>query len=967
MTGATSKVFPRVSLIILPLLFLSLCPPQPQGAAAPPVEAGPGQVVRIPDNTVVQSADGSAIVAGGGGQVFGTGTRAIGAGTDTETAAVSADGLGSLVSLDGTGTSIDAAAVGARMFSDGLVRLGSGTVVNISGVDATGSAGLWVQSATPANAFGSGITINIDQSAPRAGIGAWIGVALDSGGVAAFDNFTVQGSGANMGALAHGAGTSLTLNDSTLAVNGRLFRTPAGGIFFWPVSLVWGDVNELGIAGQGGAAINLNNVSLTHTVSGTVMGLFSVDAGTIIAARDISIIMSGDGGFFGTGVLGGDAAGAYAAFGGAISLENSRIAVQGSNFSGLHARGGAITAANAEIFTLGDNASAIRFSFPNSRVTLTDSVLAALGTDNIGVIATDFTSSALDMSGGSLSGAAQAIYIDGGTLLLGFRNGARVTGGNGVLLEATANNSGGTITGDTGAVLAGDIQAATRDSVHVSLNNNAAWTGAARNAGDVSVAGGALWTITGDSDTRSLNLNNGIVNFSPLAAAGHKTLTVRGNFNGTNGLAGLNTHLAGSDSPSDRLVVLGDTSGDSRLRIANAGGGGALTSGDGIRVIEVHGASNGEFALEGRVTAGLYEYVLQRGASDGNWYLSSANPDEPDQPNIRPEAPLASAIVPLGTEYGYSMLGTLHERVGEIRLSPAMSANAREDSNRPAAWGRAIGGRLHHDADGESADAGAGYKYGMGGFQAGMDIYASGTAGGPQNYMGAYLGYGRAEAGVEKNPGGDAGDIEMNAYSLGAYLTHYNSDDGLGLYADLVAQGTIYDARARSVYEESLSTDGRGGLASIESGYAFDLGRKITLEPQAQLAYQYVAFDKTKDAYGAFTFDNGSSLRGRIGVLLGGRFDAGAQEEPRHVSVWGRVNIWKEFAGVSKTTVSGHSGRNPASIRAAPDNAWIELEIGVLGRIADKLSLFAIGGVSHSLDDDRRKGWNGQISLRYEW
>ncbi len=969
--GATNRIARTafsLKRLLLPACCLFLLNPAAMaaGPALGPIIAGPGDDIIIPDGATVQGSTGSAVSAAGG-LVSGTSTHAVGAGVDTETAAVSAEGPGSLVSLAGTGTVIDAASVGVRMFSDGLVRLESGTVINISGVDAAGSAGLWIQSATPADAFGAGITVNIDQSAPRADIGAWIGVTLDSGGSAAFDNLAVQGSGANMGAFAEGAGTYLSLKNSSFAVNGVL-GARAGGIFFWPVRRVWGDLNEIGIAGEGGAVINLDNVSVTHTVSGTVMGLFAVDAGTAIHARGVSLTMSGDGGFFSTGSLGGDAAGVYAAFGGAIDLANSMIAVSGGNFSGLHARGGVIHASGSGISTLGGNSSAIRFTLPNGLITLSGSSLSAQGAGNIGVIATESASSALDMSGGSLSSAAQAVYINDGNLLLNFRNGTLVTSGNGLLLDSAASGVG-TITGDTGAILAGDIRAATRNNAHIFLNGGAVWTGAARNIGDASVSGGALWVLTGNSDVRSLSLNGGAANFSPFEeTTGYRTLTVRGNFGGTGGVVGLNTHLADSVSPSDKLVIQGDASGDGWLRVSNTGGGGALTSGDGIQVVEVRGASNGKFTLQGRAAAGLYEYTLHKGESDGNWYLSSSSPIEPDQPDIRPEVPLAGVFVPLGVEYGYAMLGTLHERTGESRRGLNQAERAKESEQRGiTAWGRLLGNRLFHKAEGNFMDHGASYDYSLGGVQAGLGVKASGNSGGTENFVGAYLGYGHMDAGVEDIRSGDAGVVGLDACSIGAYWTRYASADGTGLYSDLVLQAAAYDTRAESSLGESFSSAGYGALASFETGYAFDLGQGVTLEPQGQLACQHVDFEDAKDAHGAFYFDGGSSLRGRLGLRLGKLFDTGDERKARQLSVWVRCNVWKEFLRSDEITVADRDGGNRTGVTSRFDDVWGEAQVGLSGEISDNLSLFAAGEMFHSLDGGARKGWGGHIGFRYEW
>ena len=56
-----------------------------------------------------------------------------------------------------------------------------------------------------------------------------------------------------------------------------------------------------------------------------------------------------------------------------------------------------------------------------------------------------------------------------------------------------------------------------------------------------------------------------------------ETLTVN-SYSGTNGGVGLNSYLGTDGSPSDKLVIDGGAaSGNSKLRITNAGGPGAST------------------------------------------------------------------------------------------------------------------------------------------------------------------------------------------------------------------------------------------------------------------------------------------------------------------------------------------------------------------------------------------------------
>lgn len=114
------------------------------------------------------------------------------------------------------------------------------------------------------------------------------------------------------------------------------------------------------------------------------------------------------------------------------------------------------------------------------------------------------------------------------------------------------------------------------------------------------------------------------------------------------------------------------------MRVVNLGGTGAPTT-DGIKIVDVGGASNGTFSLQGNyvfqgqqaVIADAYAYTLQKNGvttpADGDWYLRSAliNP-----PPSAPAGPLYQPGVPLYENYAQVLLGmnslpTMQQRVGD--------------------------------------------------------------------------------------------------------------------------------------------------------------------------------------------------------------------------------------------------------------------------------------------------------------
>ena len=180
------------------------------------------------------------------------------------------------------------------------------------------------------------------------------------------------------------------------------------------------------------------------------------------------------------------------------------------------------------------------------------------------------------------------------------------------------------------STLTGNVQAHKTDGtlVNLSLLNATTLTGTIDPV-NVLIDASSQWVMTGASSVND-SANNGLVRFTLPATPPALTLTASGAMTGA-GTYALNTQLGDSSSPSDRIVLDGasaSASGSNLLSISNAAGSGALTSGNGILVVETrNGATTApaSFALAGPVSvvngATLYSYSLHQVGQ--NWYLQS--------------------------------------------------------------------------------------------------------------------------------------------------------------------------------------------------------------------------------------------------------------------------------------------------------------------------------------------------------
>ena len=436
--------------------------------------------------------------------------------------------------------------------------------------------------------------------------------------------------------------------------------------------------------------------------------------------------------------------------------------------------------------------------------------------------------------------------------------------------------------------------------------------------GDVNVlSGGRLQGIGTVCDTN--NFAGGTV--APGNSIG--TLTVAGNYMGDGGTLEIESQLGGDNSPTDRLVVTGNTSGTTTVKVINVGGPGAQTV-EGIKILEVGGASNGVFNLAGdylfqgqqAVIGGAYAYRLYKGGvstpSDGDWYLRSTytlptSPADP-RPLYAPGVPLYEAYA--GVLQSFNELGTLQQRIGNRTWGngEAMPQGADVLDQTPAG-GKAIWARIeaaHGKFEPETSTAAADYNATTWKFEAGLDgLFYDSEAG--ALIGGASVHYGTISSNVSSIFG--TGSIDASGYGLGASLTWYGNS---GFYADAQAQATWYDTDLTSATLGRKLTDGNSGFGyalSIETGQKIQLRDNWSLTPQAQLSYSSVRFNDFTDPYGArVSLDDGQSLTGRIGLSADYENEwknAAGQVSRSHV--YGIANLYYDFLDSSQVDVSGTS------------------------------------------------------------
>ncbi|MDM0053561.1 autotransporter outer membrane beta-barrel domain-containing protein [Variovorax sp. J22R115] len=697
-----------------------------------------------------------------------------------------------------------------------------------------------------------------------------------------------------------------------------------------------------------------------------------------------------------------------------IFATDSRFITRGDGAAALHAGvGGTIVATRSKLRSQGVGSYGAIAIGPSSSVALNQSDVSTIGAGSHGAVAADGGALTTDTSTIGVSGANSAALLVAGLVAPAT---ATISGGSltnvsgptvGVAGAATVNLTNTTVSG-SGQWLtvggAGDFPlapspqalgvpglaedpipalppvatpvATAAPTVANIVASGSTLTGAATtlagSTSNVALRNATVWNMAASSNVTNLTNDASTVNFGLPAGGIFKTLTVV-NYVGVNGTLGMNAVLGADGSASDRLVINGGAAtGLTGLRVANAGGAGAITAANGIQVVDTANGgttSAGAFVLSQRVVAGPYEYLLYRSSKDASnaqaWYLRSEAPPDPPIPapptsEVTPPTPIpptsevtppAPPIVPSRRPLYRPEVGaylsnirqsasmfvhSLHDRLGEAQLVESQAFES-PDSQRRSGWLRLVG------RSGESSSADGSFHVDTDStlLQGGGDIarWSVGSERG-RLHVGGMLGYGEARSDATALGNIAQSQGKTDGWGLGAYATWYQNDENkLGWYVD--GWGT-YGWFKNSVKGDTLPEvkyDSKAFTLSGETGYAMRLGATDwVVEPQAQLVYIKIDTDDVVEVNGTrVSGQNGSGWVGRLGLRT---YRTWVADSGRRTQPYLTVNWWRE-------NVDNSVGFNQLALQDLYPKNRYEVKLGI--------------------NADLGKGWTGWGNVGYQW
>ncbi|WP_249533515.1 autotransporter outer membrane beta-barrel domain-containing protein [Escherichia coli] len=598
----------------------------------------------------------------------------------------------------------------------------------------------------------------------------------------------------------------------------------------------------------------------------------------------------------------------------------------------------------------------------------------------------------LDMNGhsqtaGKLNGAAGSVLnINGGDLTLtsGGISAGTLTGSGSLNLssgEFSITGASSTLTATTMVGEKATVKVHDNDSLGTGTVNTAGTLILGNAGAPVMLASSQVnitenGTLSGYGGVAGNVTNSGTLDLR--ADAPGNVLTVGGNYTGNNGTLLMNTVLGDDSSVTDKLVIKGDASGQTRVAVTNAGGTGAQTL-NGIELIHVDGnADSAEFVQAGRIAAGAYDYRLGRGqgSNSGNWYLTSGkNTPDPEptptpDPGSKPEpAPggYDNDLRPEAGSYTANMAAAntmfvtrLHDRLGPVQYTDVMTGETKNTSM----WMRHEGGHNRwRDGTGQLKTQGNRYVVQLGG-----DIAQWGWGETGRWHLGVMAGYGNDHNNTDSVRTGYRSKGSVNGYSTGLYATWLASDETHnGAYLDTWAQYGWFDNHVKGDGLPGESWKSKGLTASLETGYTWKAGEfsgshgslnEWYVQPQAQVVWMGVKADEHRESNGTRVESTGDgNVRTRLGVktwIKGhNRMDDGKSREFRPFVEVNWLHNTREFGTrMNGVTVHQDGTRNIGEVKA-----------GVEGQINDRLNLW--GNVGVQAGDKGYSDTSAMLGVKY--
>lgn len=485
-----------------------------------------------------------------------------------------------------------------------------------------------------------------------------------------------------------------------------------------------------------------------------------------------------------------------------------------------------------------------------------------------------------------------------------------------------------------------------------------------------------------------------------ISSSDDASIAGNGNYVSDGGTIAMDVVLneGGANSQADMLiadnVVMGSAKTDLLFHNTGSDSDAALTTGDGIKVVDVRGSTSEDaFELAGQthtLSAGQYIYRLEQNTADTDWYLVSdeANPEPTPEPEPTPDpdptpdptpeptpdpdpAPSPDNGDDNGSMIRPEVAGYLANQTAAVEMM-MQTYHDRYDGQlpggegAPALWGRITGGQSSHNSAGGQFDVDQESVR----VQLGGDLLRLTSNGSDDIRFGVMGSWQRSDADSDKyyRISDGAGktrfnmDASVEGYSVGVYGTWLSdAQQPEHFYVDSWLQYGWYDNSVSSM-QSGIGDDNYDSSVwsgSLETGYGFVLSEnaaqqsQVILQPQAQVIYSAYDADSHRDGAGmSVSGYDADGVTSRLGVRLW------RQSPQQVVQPFMEINWWHGTADNSlEIDNTRYDDDTPAD--------RYEMKMGLSGNITPGLK--AWGSLAMATGDNSYDSYGGMIGVKYSF
>ena len=567
-------------------------------------------------------------------------------------------------------------------------------------------------------------------------------------------------------------------------------------------------------------------------------------------------------------------------------------------------------------------------------------------------------------------------------------------------LLSVKGNADVTLNINDGAKASGTITRGSSGEITTNITNNAVWSVPANSgstySSNLTLKNGGTFNLSDESHPHASGINyyeikvfssktddgklvndNGVITMANTSY--NDEVEIYGNYEGKNGAKiKMNTlwnapgDADGTNSKSDILKILqegssklGNATGvteivpvalDGRVNIIEGNIKKVAQAVNTVPVVVADKAAAGTFVGTAQTTGAGEVQLTSKLNSNGQrvffWTLNAldgTNPyDDGTSKNYSSRTTILNSSVAgyintakVNMDSGFTSLSTLHERRGE---------NALDVNNKKGqAWARIIG--KHSKDEGKER---FNYETDIYGVQAGYDFNIKNSEDG-NRYTGFYFTnttastdfydrY-RAENGIIASDK-YTGKVKTKDFSFGLTTTKYYNN---GFYLDLVGQLSFINNKYNSRDGVSAKQRGNALAFSVEGGKNYGLGSNWTIEPQAQLIYQYLNLKDFNDGVREVHYGNDSALRARLGFRT-----------TYKKSFYSIANVWHDFSNTTEANIGSDVVKEKYSA------TWGEIGLGVQLPITNSAYVYSDIRYERSFTSNpKHKGYRGTVGFKY--